>query len=75
MPIYVVKTLHKLTRFRSRENILTGAKGVAWCFSAASMSTENTRAEVMNISMKTPCAELIPWCRVVLESDSSVKGG
>lgn len=46
--------------------VQTGAKGVAWCFSAASMSTESTNAVVINISMKTPWARLIPGCRKVL---------
>ena len=38
----------------------TGAKGVVTCFSFASMRTASTRKLVINISMKTACALLIP---------------
>ena len=44
----------------------TGAKGVVACFSAASMRTERTSAEVMNISMKTPLVLLVPSDKNVL---------
>jgi hypothetical protein len=45
---------------------LTGAKGVAICFSTASMRTASTRAVVVNISMNTPWELLIPLCKTVL---------
>ena len=46
--------------------MLTGAKGVATCFSAASMSTARQSVAVMNASMNTPCAGLIPGAKTVL---------
>src|SRR5258708_4882166 len=39
---------------------LTGANGVTSCFSAANIRTDMTRAAVMNISIKTPCARFVP---------------
>jgi hypothetical protein len=48
----------------------TGAKGVVECFSAASIRTERTRAAVMNISMNTPLALLVPSDNSVLHTQS-----
>jgi hypothetical protein len=48
----------------------TGAKGVASCFSAPSMSTARQRAAVMNISMKTAWALLTPGPGTVLSRSS-----
>ena len=50
----------------------TGANGVAWCFSAANIRTDMTRAAVMNISMKTPCARFVPCCKKVLMEHTCV---
>lgn len=45
---------------------ITGANGVAECFSAANMSTAMTNVAVMNISMNTAWARFTPSCRNVL---------
>jgi len=60
-------------RFSNGTSVLTGAKGVASCFSAANIKTERTSAAVVNISIKTPCAALVPCCRKLLEVMTSLE--
>jgi hypothetical protein len=66
MPIYKGREVEKKNALKVTTQRHTGASAVALCFSAAIMSNARTRAAVMNISMNTPCATLMPCAKLVL---------
>ena len=49
--------------------IPTGAKKVPLLFSAASINTVTINKQVKNISIKSPCATLVPGLNVVFTSE------